>query len=125
MCTVFGMTQTAVSLYLRFSYRILNKLLGQDQSTRAQSTNAVEIKQFIESISIRYPILGSKRVWGTLEGLQVTLQQSGRCTIQLRYYNGWTHDHYNSNMFVVAPDSTIRFFVLIVLELYTIPKLGS
>ena len=125
MCTVFGMTQIAVSLYLRFSYRILNKLLGQEQSTRAQSTNAVEIKQFIESISIRYPILGSKRVWGTLEGLQVTLQQSGRCTIQLRYYNGWTHDHYNSNMFVVAPDSTIRFFVLIVLELYTIPKLGS
>ena len=125
MCTVFGMTQTAVSLYLRFSYRILNKLLGQEQSTRAQSTNAVEIKQFIESISIRYPILGSKRVWGTLEGLQVTLQHSGRFTIQLRYYNGWTHDHYNSNIFVVAPDGTIRFFVLIVLELYTIPKLGS
>ena len=88
MCTGFGMSQTELSLYLRFSRRILIKLLGQDQSDRTQSPNAVEIGQFIESISIRHPILGSKRVWGTMEGLKLTLQQSGRFTIQLHYYNG-------------------------------------
>ena len=112
MCTVFGMTQTAVSLHLRFSRRVLIKLLGQDQSARARSPNSVEIEQFIESISNRHPILGSKRVWGTMDGLKLTLQQSGRFTIQLRYYNGWTHDHYISNLFVFAPDGTIRFYCI-------------
>ena len=52
------MTQTAVSLHLRFSRRDLIKLLGQDQGARARSPNAVEIEQFIKSISERHPMLG-------------------------------------------------------------------
>ena len=54
--------------------------------------------------------MGSKRVWDTIDGLKLTLQQSGRFTIQLRYYNGWTHDHYISNLFVFDPGGTICFY---------------
>ena len=74
MCTVFRMTQTTVSLHLRFSRRVLIKLLGEDQGARARSPNSVEIEQFIESIFNRHPILGSRRVWGTMDGLKLTLQ---------------------------------------------------
>ena len=47
-----------------------------------------------------------------MDGLKLTLQQSGRFTIQLRYYNGWTHDHYISNLCVFASDGTIRFYCI-------------
>ena len=56
--------------------------------------------------------MGSKRVWGVMDVLKLILQQSGKFTIQLRYYNGWTHDHYIFNMFVFAPDDTVRFYCI-------------
>ena len=32
--------------------------------------------------------------------------------IQSHFYNGWTHDHYVSCVFVFAPDGTIRIYVI-------------
>jgi len=42
-----------------------------------------------------------------MDGLKLTLQSSGNCKVQERFYNGWTHDHYVNSVLVFAPDGTI------------------
>ena len=37
-------------------------------------------------------------------------------------YNGWTHDHYVTNLFLFAPHGTITFLVLIVQMQFTIHR---
>jgi hypothetical protein len=42
-----------------------------------------------------------------MDGLKLYLQQSGNTEIQACYYNGWTHGHYVTSIFVFCPDGTI------------------
>jgi hypothetical protein len=42
-----------------------------------------------------------------MDGLKLYLQQSGKTEIQARFYNGWTHGHYVTSVFVFCPDGTI------------------
>jgi hypothetical protein len=42
-----------------------------------------------------------------MDGLKLYLQQSGNTEIQARFYNGWTHGHYVTSVFVFCPDGTI------------------
>ena len=42
-----------------------------------------------------------------MDGLKITLEQSGDALIQERFYNGWTHDHYVSSVLCVCPDGAI------------------
>ena len=46
-------------------------------------------------------------VWCTMDGLKVTLEQSGDALIQERFYNCWTHDHYVTSVICLCPDGTI------------------
>ena len=61
----------------------------------------------MESIAERHPNLGREKVWCTIDGLKLYLQAAPNCTIQERFYNGWTHDHYVTNVMVFCPDGTI------------------
>jgi hypothetical protein len=42
-----------------------------------------------------------------MDGLKITLEQSGDALIQERFYNGWTHYHYVSSVLCFCPDGTI------------------
>jgi hypothetical protein len=42
-----------------------------------------------------------------MDGLKLTLEQSGDALIQERFYNGWTHDHYVSSVLCFCPNGTI------------------
>ncbi len=42
-----------------------------------------------------------------MDGLKLYLQSAGHADIQERYYNGWTHDHYDTSVFCFCPDGTI------------------
>jgi hypothetical protein len=35
-----------------------------------------------------------------MDGLKLTLQQAGNETQQDNFYNGWTHEHYVTNLFL-------------------------
>jgi hypothetical protein len=43
---------------------------------------------------------------------KLRIQAAGDGRIQEMFYNGWTHDHYVTNLFVFAPDGTIIAAVL-------------
>ena len=64
-----------------------------------------EITLYKEAVGAIYPLLYD--VWSTMDGLKLYLQQSGNTEIQARFYNGWTHGHYVTSVFVFCPDGTI------------------
>ena len=48
-----------------------------------------------------------KDVYCVADGLKLYLEQSGSYIVQNMFYNGWTHDHYVSNVFVFAPSGVV------------------
>ena len=42
-----------------------------------------------------------------VDGLKLYLQQAGNSIIQSRFYNGWKHDHFVTNIFAFAPNGSI------------------
>ena len=64
-----------------------------------------KIEEYKEMVRNRHPFLTD--VWCTMDGLKITLEQSGDALIQERFYNGWTHDHYVSSVLCFCPDGTI------------------
>jgi hypothetical protein len=42
-----------------------------------------------------------------MDGVKLLLETSGSYRIQECFYNGWTHDHYVSNIFVFCPSGVI------------------
>ena len=111
LSTVFVMTQSQVFNYLRFFRRILFKLLVKTNLAKASVPDFTDIESFLEVVSRRHPILGEKKVWKTMDELKKLLQQSGRFTLQLRYYNGWIHDHYVTNLFFCSRWTNSFFFI--------------
>lgn len=41
------------------------------------------------------------------DGLKLKLQQAGNVKIQTKFYNGWMHDHFVSNVLVFAPNGKV------------------
>ena len=75
-------------------------------------TDHVLIESLCESIASKYNVLGQERVCFAVDGLKLMLEQSSDCVIQERFYNGWTHDHYVTNVFTFAPNGTIVDMVI-------------
>jgi DDE superfamily endonuclease len=111
---IFGMTATLLSIWLRFGRRILVKVLQDQPEARVEMPNGAEIESFQKAINDKYPSLTN--VWGSMDGLKLYLQQAGRKDgrgdVQNYFYNGWTHDHYVSNLFLFSPDGKIRKYFI-------------
>lgn len=102
---IFGMGGTSVSIYIRFARRIVVLALKSDPDAAVSLPSLEKIREYQSAIAEKYPALSG--VWCTMDGLKLRLQQSGDFVIQAKYYNGWTHDHYVSSVFVFCPDGTI------------------
>ena len=48
-------------------------------------------------------------MWATMDGLKLYIQKPSDEKTQARFYNGWTHGHYVTSVFVFAPDGTTVF----------------
>ncbi len=59
-----------------------------------------KIEEYKEMVRNRHPFLTD--VWCTMDGLKITLEQSGDALIQEHFYNGWKHDHYVFLFYVSA-----------------------
>ena len=62
------------------------------------------------AIAAKYPDLNN--VYLAVDGLKLRLQKPGDDRVQNYFYNGWTSNHYISNLFAFAPDGTIPACVL-------------
>ena len=102
---IFGMTGTALSLYIRFGRRLLITVLHHDVNAAVKLPSAEKIAAMKQAVAERHPQLVD--VWCTMDGLKLYLEQSPWTVIQNMFYNGWTHDHYVGNVIVFCPDGTI------------------
>jgi hypothetical protein len=102
---IFGLTGTAVQIYVKFGRRLLIRILEKDEDAKVSIPSDAKIETYKQSVLDRHPRLHD--VWLTMDGLKVYLQQSPDFHVQNRFYNGWTHDHYITNVLGFAPDGTI------------------
>jgi hypothetical protein len=102
---IFGMTCSNLCVYLRFGHRVIVEALKSDSLAKIAIPSNEEIASYKEAVGAIYPLLSD--VWSTMDGLKLYLQQSGNTEIQARFYNGWTHGHYVTSVFVFCPDGTI------------------
>ena len=105
LAVAFGLTGTRVSVYLRFGMRILVTILKADPKSEVRMPDAAEIAMFKEAIIAKHSLLVD--CYCMVDGLKLNLQQSGDSVIQSRFYNGWNHDHFVTNIFAFAPNGSI------------------
>jgi DDE superfamily endonuclease len=103
---IFGFTPGRLSLWLRFGIQMLLRILSGDPLAIPTMPSNDELDDFVSSITAKYPALTN--CWGAMDGLKIRLQKSGNAQVQNLFYNGWTHDHYISNLFLFSPDGKIR-----------------
>ena len=103
---IFGMTANTVSMWLRFGIQhLLVSLLKEYENAAVRLPTHEKIQAYKNAIRRKYPALDD--CYAVCDGLKLMLQQAGDHLIQNRFYNGWTHDHYMTNLFVFVPDGTI------------------
>ena len=104
---IFGLTMTNLSTYLRFGRRIVIEVLKNDPDATIRLPTENEMQQYTQAIAGKHPSLGAQKVWCTIDGLKLMLQQAPNSTIQEQFYNGWMHDHYVTSVLCFCPDGTI------------------
>ena len=67
--------------------------------------DASKIAMLKEAIAAKHSLLVD--CYCMVDGLKLHLQQSGDSVIQSRFYNGWKHDHFVTNIFAFAPNGSI------------------
>ena len=85
---------------------IVKVLLTNEDAIVCLTTTASETTLFSFTIHQKYPLI--KNFWGVMDGLNFSLVHwAGNETQQNNFYNGWTHEHYVTNLFF-SPDGKIR-----------------
>jgi hypothetical protein len=102
---IFGLSYANLCVYLRFGCRIIIKVFRDDPLARIGIPSEEKIHEYMQAVAERYPRLPD--VWSTMDGLKLYLQQSGKSDVQERFYNGWTHNHYVTSVFVFCPNGII------------------
>ena len=105
LAVAFGLTGTHVSVYLRFGMQILVAILKADLKSEVCMPDAVEIALFKKAITVKHSLLVD--CYCMVDGLKLYLQQAGDSIIQSRFYNGWKHNHYVTNIFAFALNGSI------------------
>ena len=104
---IFGLTTAGVSLFLRFSRRILIEVLTNEPDSALRIPNIDTIRSYQDAICRRHPIFDG--VWCTMDGLKLYVQTHADRAKENNCYNGWKYDHYVGAVLVFCPDGTIPF----------------
>lgn len=104
---VFGLGKTSLDMYLRFSRRLIVKILQPHPDATVRLPTESEIIELSDSVAEKYPALAEHKVWGALDGLKLHIQASGDQRTQNRFFNGWTHGHYINSLFLFTPNGKV------------------
>jgi DDE superfamily endonuclease len=102
----FGLTGTPVNVWLKFSRRVLLYVLWKNKLARVKMPSDTMIEEYKRIIKLRHPALGD--VYCFADGLKLEIENTdGELDEQSMFYNGWTHGHYVTNLFVFGADGRI------------------
>ena len=108
----FGITATPCSVWIRFGRRIIVEILRGKEEAAVSIPTEEQVWAYVDAIGRRHPPLLPECVMGAMDGLKLYVEASCDEDTQSRFYNGWTHDHYVTNVFYFVPDGTIRFMCI-------------
>ncbi len=103
---IFGLTSSPISTWLKFGRRCLIKALFNHPAAKVQLPTGQEIRAFETTIKNKFNLLHN--VWGAMDGVKLLIEQTGHGDEQNNFYNGWTHDHYVTNLLLFSPDGKVR-----------------
>jgi hypothetical protein len=98
-------THSVLASFLRYSIKLLYKVLKEEPSARVVIPSEEEIRESQEIISSYFPVLDG--TWCVVDGLKIKIQKSGDEEIQNAYCNGWLQSHFVGCIFVFAPSGVI------------------
>ncbi len=104
---IFGMTITNLIEYLHFGCHIFVCVVSNDKYTRIAIPTKEEIESYVSAISSQYHALKNSEFSVQWVDLSFILKKHQAFMSKWRFYNGWTHDHYVTNVFEFAPEGTI------------------
>jgi hypothetical protein len=86
--------------------RIIVNVLRDHPLAHVRKPSREEVLAYQQATVAKYPSF--PEVLGTLDGLNLSIQSTKDDKVQSIFYNGWTHGHYVSNVFVFGMDGTIQ-----------------
>jgi hypothetical protein len=107
LCIMFGLTLSVMLIWLKFGKIVLLCILQRHPDAKIQKPSAAEVLSYSTAISNQYHHVQDV-CWAACDGLKLTMQASLDDITQNMFYNGWTHGHYISCIFVFAPDGKIH-----------------
>jgi len=111
LCAFFGLTATPLNLWLKFGRMVIVKVLRKHRHALIdRKPTDAKLRGWKQAISSMYPHL--EDVYCVANGLKLMLESTDNDLVQSMFYNGWTHDHYVTNLLVFAPDGSIIDCVL-------------
>lgn len=105
LCMLYGITASLCKMFIRFSHRILMRVLSCNPLARVKMPTTQEIRTYQATIRENYSMQHDVYVVG--DGLKLQLEQSGEAVVQDIFYNVWAHDDYVGYVFVFAPSKVI------------------
>jgi DDE superfamily endonuclease len=102
----FGFTGTHLNVWLKFSRRVLLYVLWKNELARVKMPTEDMVYSYKSMIKMRHPALDD--VYCFADGLKLEFENTdGELDEQSMFYNGWTHGHYITNLFVFGADGRI------------------
>jgi hypothetical protein len=96
---IFGATHSVLSLFLRYSIKLLYKVLKEEPLARVEIPSEEDIRKYQEVIASNFSVLDG--IWCVVDGLKIPIQKSGVEATQNAYYNRWLHSHFVGCIFVL------------------------
>ena len=107
----FGFTQAQLNVWLRFGRRMLLKaLLMRAPDCLVKYPKGEEMEALMSVVEEKHDAL--KKVFCVADGLKLDFEACEDLDKQSMFYNGWTHGHYVTNLFVFGPNGMIFDAVL-------------
>jgi DDE superfamily endonuclease len=104
-----GFLALFISAWFRFGIKVIISILRKDKC-RIQMPDNNKINEYKALINSKHPVL--KDCFCVCDGLKIPIQSTKGYWKQGKYYNGWKHGYYITNLFVFAPDGMIIFAII-------------
>ena len=97
LCEIFALIPSTVTRYIQFSLQILLITLQEMHITRVEWPQGDEFQEHNARICARHPLLTG--AFGSMDGLNLPVQQSREQEIENATFNGWLQGHFISSVF--------------------------
>ncbi|KAF8183198.1 hypothetical protein BJ912DRAFT_1061417 [Pholiota molesta] len=112
---IFALIPSTVSRYIEFCLDILLNVLRNMVDAAIEWPKGEQFEEYTDLVVARHPLLTG--AFGTMDGLNLAVQESPNQEIENATYNGWLHDHFVSSVIAfgstgMSKDNLMSFWAL-------------